>query len=143
MEWHAKKNLILLSWLGSFPRKKIALFPSSIAKKKLVSAIIFFWKCQVGSHTRTTDTQWSLFSSKSQTFGLGQFGQINYWSLGVFSANLTASILALWVPCPCFSLINHNFYKTLSLYIQIPNIYLGSVFEFGPQRIKDLAIVCP
>ena len=24
-----------------------------------------------------------------------------------------------------------------------PNIYLGLGFEFGPQRIRDLAIVCP
>ena len=28
-------------------------------------------------------------------------------------------------------------------YIQIPNIYLGLEFEFGPQRIRDLDIVCP
>ena len=27
------------------------------------------------------------------------------------------------------------------LYIHILNIYLG--FEFGPQRIRDLAFVCP
>jgi hypothetical protein len=46
---------------------------------------------------------------------------------------------------PCFPLINHYFYKKLSLYIQIPNIYLGLgfEFEFGPHRISDLAIVCP
>jgi hypothetical protein len=31
----------------------------------------------------------------------------------------------------------------LSLYIQIPNIFWGLGFEFGPQRIWDLAIVCP
>ena len=89
---------------------------------------------------RTTDAQWSLFSSKSQTFGLGQ---THFGSFGVFSANLSAPILVLWVPCPGFSLINHYFYKKLSLYIQIPNMYLGLGFEFGPQRIRDLAIVCP
>ena len=45
--------------------------------------------------------------------------------------------------------------KKLSLYIQIPNIYLGLglglglgfefefEFEYGPQIIRDLAIVCP
>ena len=82
----------------------------------------------------------SPFSLKSQTLRLGQFGQINF---GAFSANLSAPILVLWVPCPCFPLINHYFYKKLSLYIQIPNIYLGLGFEFGPQRIWDLAIVCP
>ena len=47
----------------------------------------------------------------------------------------------LWVPCPCFPLINHYFYKKLGLYILLPNIYLGMGFEFGPQRIGDLAIV--
>ena len=30
----------------------------------------------------------------------------------------------------------HYVYKKLSLYIQIPNIYLGLGFEFGPQRIR-------
>ena len=46
---------------------------------------------------------------------------------------------------PFFPLINHYFYKKLILYIQIPNIFLGLgfEFEFGPQRIRDLAIVCP
>ena len=40
---------------------------------------------------------------------------------------------------PCFPLFNHYFYKKLSLYIQIQNIYLELGFEFGPQRIRDLA----
>jgi hypothetical protein len=33
--------------------------------------------------------------------------------------------------------------KKLSLYIHIPNIYLVLGFEFGMQRIRDLAFVCP
>ena len=37
--------------------------------------------------------------------------------------------------------INQPFFLQKSLYIQIPNIYLGLEFEFGPQRIRDLAIV--
>jgi hypothetical protein len=76
---------------------------------------------------------WSLFSSKSQTFG----------AFGVFSSDLSA--LSFWyctVSPLCLPLINHYFYKKLSLYIQIPNIYLWLGFEFGPQRIRDLAIVC-
>ena len=28
-------------------------------------------------------------------------------------------------------------------YIHIPDIYLGLGFEFEPQRIRDLAFVCP
>ena len=81
-----------------------------------------------------------------KVLGLGRhFGQINYAAFGVFSADLSAPILVLWVPCPCFPLISHYFYKKLSLYIQIPNIYLelGFKFEFGLQRIRDLAIVRP
>ena len=50
------------------------------------------------------------------------------------------------IPLSMFSIdqpINPNFYKkTKPLIIQIPNIYLGLGFEFGPQRIRDLAIVC-
>ena len=45
--------------------------------------------------------------------------------------------------CPCFPLINHYLKKKLNLYFQIPNTYLGLGFEFGPQKIWDLAIVCP
>ena len=49
------------------------------------------------------------------------------------------------------SFLVHIFYyltiistKKLSLHIQILNIYLelGLKFEFGPKRIRDLAIVC-
>ena len=40
---------------------------------------------------------------------------------------------------PCFLLFNHYVYKKISLYIHIPNIYLGLGFEFEPQSIRDLA----
>ena len=56
---------------------------------------------------------------------------------------LAAPILALWLPCPSFPLFNHYFNKKLKFYIQLSNIYLGVGFEFGPQRIWDLAFVCP
>ena len=64
----------------------------------------------------------------------------NLGAFGVFLANLSAPVLVL-----CFPLINHYFYKKLSLYIQIANKYLGLgfEFEFGPQSIRDLVIVCP
>ena len=51
-------------------------------------------------------------------------GQIYLGLFGVFLAELSAPILAPWVHCPCFPLINHYFYKKkLSLYIHIPNIF--------------------
>jgi hypothetical protein len=48
-----------------------------------------------------------------------------------------------FLDCPYFPIFNHYFYKKLSLYIHIPNIYLGLEFEFGPQRIRDFSFVCP
>ena len=44
-------------------------------------------------------------------------------------------------PLSMFS-INQPLFLQKSLYIQIPSIYLGLGFEFGPQRIRNLAIVC-
>ena len=86
----------------------------------------------------------AFFHRNPKNLGLGrQFGQINLGAFGVFLADLSAPVLVLRVHCPCFPLINHHFYKIQSLYIQIPNIYLGLGFEFGSQRIRDLVIVCP
>ena len=95
---------------------------------------------RVSSASRTTDAQLSLFSSKSQTFGLGQTNwSSTFWGIMGISGQLSACILVLWVPYPCFPSINHYFYKKLSLYIHIPNMYLGLGFEFGPQRIFEFS----
>ena len=86
----------------------------------------------------------ALFHWNPELLGLGrQIGWINSWAFGVFSAKLSASILVPWVPHPCFPLFNHYFYKKLSLYILIPENFLELGFEFGPQKIKDLAFMCP
>ena len=63
--------------------------------------------------------------------------------LGFFRPIFQHPFRVLWAPCPCFPLINYYFYKELSLYIRIPNIHLELGFEIGPQRIRNLAIVCP
>ena len=57
-------------------------------------------------------------------FVIRQIVQINSGAFGGFSAELVAPILVQWVPCPCFPLFNHYFYKKLNLYINILNIYL-------------------
>jgi hypothetical protein len=63
------------------------------------------------------------FFENLKLLGFGRQIEPNtFGAFGVFSANLSAPIL---VPSPCFPLINHYFYKKLSLYIQIPNIHLG------------------
>ena len=75
------------------------------------------------------------FFRKSQTFGLGQTNWAG--NLGGIGTHFV-----LWVPCPCFPLINHYFHKKLSLYIQMPKNYLGVGVEFWPERIGNLVIVC-
>ena len=72
---------------------------------------------------------------RSRTFGLGQTNLANKFC-GTWSIFRPALILVLWVSCSWFPLINHYFYKKLSLFIDIPNIYLGLGFEFGLQRIS-------
>ena len=67
------------------------------------------------------------------------FGR-QFGALVVFSADL----FGILSPLSMFSIIQSSFLQeTIPFYIEIPNIYLGLVFEFGPQRIMDLAIVCP
>ena len=82
-------------------------------------------------------------SPKLLVLGRHVIGQISFKAFWVFSANLSAPILLLWVPCPCFLLINHYFYKKLSLYIQIQKIHLGVGVEFKPERIRNLVTVWP
>ena len=84
------------------------------------------------------------FHWNPELLGLGrQIGQINSGAFGVFLAELSVPVLILWVPSPCFPLFNHYFYKKQAFtYPHIPNIYFGLGFEFGPQRIRDLAFAC-
>ena len=83
------------------------------------------------------------FFLNPELLGMGRhFGLKVFEAFGVFSAGLSAPILLLWVPFPCFLLFNHYFYKKLSLYIHIPNIYLGLGFEFGPKRIIGIQPSC-
>ena len=64
------------------------------------------------------------------------------WGFGVLLAKLSPPIFGTGVHVFEYSTV--IFTKKLSLCIDIPNIYLGLgfEFEFGPQRIRDLAIVC-
>ena len=96
-----------------------------VASFSTLFSYLFTWtNFQDGNcmRTRTTDAQWNF----RQTI----------WADWVFSTNLSAPILVQWVPCPCFSLFNHyiHFISTSPIFT-----YLGLGFEFGPQRIRDLA----
>ena len=130
-------------YLNVFAVLTFILFIPIIIQARLLWILHWEWRLilyscfDLHSETGTTDTQRELFFENLKLLGLGrQIGPKFWGAFRVFSA-----ILVLWVPvpCPCFPLINNYFYKkTKPLY---PNIYLG--FEFGPQRIRDLAIVCP
>ena len=86
-----------------------------------------------------------VFFLNPKILGMGrQIGPKILGAFGVFSANLSATILVLWVPCPCFPLIiNHYFYKKTKPLYPNSKIYLGVGVEFGPERIRNLVIVCP
>ena len=76
--------------------------------------------------SRTTDTQWNIFFIEIPNFCAlaDKLGRSILGHLGYFR---TAPILVLWVPCPCFSLFNHYFYKkTKPLYP-----YLKYLFGIG------------
>ena len=78
----------------------------------------------------TMDAQWSLcFHRNPKPLGLGRY---ILGHLGYFRPNYQHPFWYKRVPCPWFPLFNHYFYKKLSL-----------GFEFGPQRIRDLAFMCP
>ena len=83
-------------------------------------------------------------SFKSQTFGLGQtIWADKLWGIWNIFGQFISTHFGIVSPLFPFPLFNHYFYKNQSLYIHIPNIYLGLGFEFGPQRIRNLDIGCP
>ena len=93
---------------------------------KEVSKIQDFWRIST-----ITDYEGPMkpFLSKYQIFWLGQTIWANkFW--GIFDRFISTHFGTVWVPCPCFPLINHYFWKTKPLYPN-PNIYLGLDYEFG------------
>ena len=132
-----KQGYEILSWMET--TNFFAQLSVSVLAKAQVSFNNYVDKKKVG--TRTTDLQWSLFSSKSPTFGLGQTVRADKFLgiLGILGWFISTNF-ELWSPWSMFS-INQPLF--LSLYIQIQNIHLGLGFEFGPQRIRNLTILCP
>ena len=64
------------------------------------------------TRAQTTDPNEAFFHWNCKLLALDrQFVLINFWAFGLFSADFLAPILIPWVPCPCFPLINHYFYK--------------------------------
>ena len=71
-----------------------------------------------------------------ENYKLGLCRQIALNNVVVFSANL--GFLSM-------SSIYQSLFlqKKLGIYIQIPKLLLGVEVEFGPERIRNLVIVCP
>ena len=84
----------------------------------------------------------AFFHKNPKLLGLGRhIGQIKFWAFWVFSHQFINIHFGTVSPLSMFSTIQPL--KKLSLYIHIPNIYLGLGFKFGPQRIRDLTIIRP
>ena len=83
------------------------------------------------------------FHWNPELWGLGrQIGQIILGHLGYFRLNYQ---YPFWYSESLIHVFHYSTIisiKKLSLYIHIPNIYLGLGFEFGLQRIRDLAFMC-
>ena len=67
-----------------------------------------------------------------------------FWSIWGILGQTISTHFGTVSPLSMFSIIPPVFLQKLSLYIHIPNIYLGLgfEFEFGPQRIRDLVPSC-
>ena len=65
-----------------------------------------------------------------------------FWGIWGIVGRLISTHFGTVSPLFMFSINQALFLQNLSLYIQISNIYLGLGFEFGLQRIWDLAIMC-
>ena len=87
---------------------------------------------------RTMDAQWSLFSLKSRTFGIGQTNWADtFWGIwGIFGQTISTQFVTV-SPLSMFSIIQPLLQqKTRPLYPH-PKYLFGLGFEFGPQRNRD------
>ena len=87
--------------LNTKPRSYLARAKSHFQKACLSSTAIYDPKA------RTTDAQWSLFSSKSKTFGLGHTIWANkFWGIKGYFQTIYQH------PCPFFPSINNRLNKS-------------------------------
>ena len=82
-----------------------------------------------------------LFFIKIPNFGLGQTIRADKWDIWGIFGQFISTYFGMVSPLSMFS--NNRPLFLIFLYIQIPNIYFGLELELGPQRIMDLAFVCP
>ena len=98
-----------------------------------INALIWF-DCTIFIVIATDYGRPMKFLLKSRNFWLWQtklgICHIHSVAFGVFSVEIISTHFGT-----CLPLFNQYFYKKLSLYSHILNIYMG--FEFGPQRCRD------
>ena len=91
------------------------------------------------SGSLTMNAQWSLFSSKSQTFGLGP----TIWAdiLGAIWGIFSQFISTHFGPVSPLSIFSINPFHYLLAFMS--KSHLALVFQFGPQRLRNLVMLCP
>ena len=107
-------NQVLTNW-----RHRCVCHKSSAYDQESNSKCTFYGDC---NKLEITDCGLPMkhFSWKSQNF-LSLADNFARYILGHFEYFWSIYQHQFWY-CPCFQLINHNFYRTLSLHIQIKNI---------------------
>ena len=118
--------------LIQFARWPLTLLDPFIVKDYVAGC--YDCKRKVIDVTKGLNPFWSFFQ-KSRTFGLGQtFWAETFWGIwGIFGRTISTHFGTVSL---CFPLFNHYFYKNLSLYIQLPNIYLGLGFNLGCKKFE-------
>ena len=83
----------------------------------------------------------AFFHQNPKLLGLGQtIWPDKFWGIWGIFEQFIGTHFGTVSPLSMFSINQPLFLQKIILYIQIPNIYLSLGFEFGPQRIRDLAI---
>jgi hypothetical protein len=73
----------------------------------------------------------AIFQEYLKLLGLGRQIGLKRWGIwGIFGQTISTHFGTV-SPLSIFPLINHYFYKKLSLFTQIPNIYMRFGYEFG------------
>ena len=138
-DWHYC-GFVALLWSLEILRKFVRGIHTCLrivaCNRQCISTDVIDWKIIHGLRTPNE----AFFHWNPELLGLGrQIRQKILGYLGYFRPNVSGPILVQWV----LSIIQPLFLqKTKPLYPH-PKYFLGLGFEFGRQRIRDLAFVCP
>ena len=125
-------------------RKCVSYWSSNLHTWTLNTTITAISLSPIHVYTDYWHPERGFFLWKSQTFGLGQtnWDEIFWCIWGIFSQFISTNFVTVG-SLSMFSISQPSFQQKLSLYTQIPTIFLGVRVKFGPERIRNLVIVCP